>query len=76
MEARDGEQRMAELEERYHVLHRRAVAIRQRLATIAADPEGASQDELRRARAMLEQGEIERAAILREIEQIEDRLLD
>jgi hypothetical protein len=54
MEARDSGQRMAELEARYHVLHRRAVEIRQWLATI----------------------EIERAAILRECEEIEDRLLD
>ena len=68
--------RMAELEERYHRLHRRAVEIRQWLATIAAAPEGANLDELNRARAMLAQGEIEKVAILREIEAIEDRLLD
>jgi hypothetical protein len=76
MEARDCAQRMAELEERYHVLYRRAVEDRKWIGTLATDPEGSRQDELNRARAMLEQADRERAAILRAIEAIEDRLLD
>ena len=76
MEARDCAQRMAELEQRYHVLYRRAVELRQRLSIIQTNPESSSKDELGRARAMLERADIERAAVLREIEEIEDRLVD
>ena len=72
----DSNSQVALLDEQYHEAHRCASAIRARLAKLGDGSAGAGDAGLNRARELLEQMESWKRAILHEIEEIEDHMLD